>query len=42
MTEEIEQLNHKNLGTLGEMETYEYLGILKVNTIKQAGMKGNN
>ena len=31
--------NHDKIRTLGENETYKYLGILKVDTIKQEEMK---
>ena len=39
MTEGIEIANFKNIRTLGEKETYKYLGILEANTIKQVEMK---
>ena len=35
MTEGIELPNQEKIGTLGEKETYKYLGILKADTIKQ-------
>ena len=39
MTEGVEQPNHIVIGTLGEKETYKYLGILQGDTIKQLEMK---
>ena len=39
MTEGIEQPNQVVIRTLGEKETYKYLGILETDTIKQAKMK---
>ena len=36
MTEGIEQLNQEKIRTLGEMETYKYLGIFEVDTIEHA------
>ena len=36
MTEEIELSNQEKIRTLGEKETYKYLGILEADTIKQA------
>ena len=39
MTEEVELPNQVVIRTLGEKETYKYLGILEANTIKQVGMK---
>ena len=39
MTERIELLNQEKIRMLGEKETYKYLGILKVDTIKQGKMK---
>ena len=39
MTEGIELLNYDKIRTLGENETYKYLGILEVDTIKQVEMK---
>ena len=39
MTEGIEQPNQEKSGMLEEKETYYYLGILEVDTIKQVGMK---
>ena len=41
MTEEIAQSNQDKVGTLKEMETYKYLGILEADTIKQAYNKEN-
>ena len=40
--DEIEQLNQEKIGTLGEEETYKYLGILEADTIKQMKMKEKN
>ena len=42
MTEGIELPNQKRIRTLGEKETYKYLGILEVYTFKQAEMKEKN
>ena len=39
MTDGMELPNHDKIRTLGENETYEYLGILEADTIKQAEMK---
>ena len=39
MSDGMEQPNHDKIRTLGENETYKYLGILEVNTIKQMEMK---
>ena len=39
MTEGMELQNQEKIKTLGEKETYRYLGILKVDTIKQEEMK---
>ena len=39
MMEEIELRNQRKIRTLGEKVTYKYLGILEVDTIKQAEMK---
>ena len=39
MTDGIELLNHDKIRTLGENETYKYLGILEADTIKQVQMK---
>ena len=39
ITEEIELLNQEKIRTLGKKENYKYLGILEVDTIKQAEMK---
>ena len=39
MTEGIELPNQRKIRTLGEKETYKYLGILEVDFIKQAEMK---
>ena len=41
MTEGIELANQVIIRTLGEKETYEYLGILEADTIKQQEMKEN-
>ena len=41
MTEGIELPNQEKIRTLGEKETYKYLGILEVGTIKQVEMKEN-
>ena len=38
----MELLNQDNIRTLEEKETYKYLGILMVNTIKQVEMKEKN
>ena len=38
MVEEIELPNQEKIRILGEKETYKYLGILEVDTIKQAEM----
>ena len=38
-TDEIELPNQDKIRTLGEKETYKYLGILEVDTIKQVEMK---
>ena len=35
LTDGMEQPNHDKIRTLGEKETYKYLGILEVYTIKQ-------
>ena len=37
--EGIKQQNQKSIKMFGKKENYEYLGILVINTIKQAGMK---
>ena len=37
MTEGMELPNREKIRTLGEEETYKYLGILKANTIKKSG-----
>ena len=43
MTGGIELPNQqKKISTVGEKETYKYLGILKAETIKQADMKEKN
>ena len=42
MTEEIERRNQENIRTLEEKETYKYLGILEVDTIKHAEIKEKN
>ena len=39
MTDGIELPNHDEIRTLGENETYKYLGILEADTIKQVEMK---
>ena len=39
MTDEMELPNRDNIRTLGEEETYRYLGILEADTIKQVEMK---
>ena len=39
MTDGMELPNHDKIRTLGENETYKYLGILKADTIKQVEMK---
>ena len=39
MTEGIELWNQEKIRTLGEKETYKYLGILEAETIKHAEMK---
>ena len=39
MTEGIELLNQWKIGTIGQNETYKYLGILEANIIKQLEMK---
>ena len=39
MTEEFKQSNQVVIRTLGEKETYKYLGILKADMIKQVEMK---
>ena len=39
MIDGMEQSNHNKIRTLGENETYKYLGILKAGTIKQVQMK---
>ena len=39
MTYEMELPNHDRIRTLGENETYKYLGILEADTIKQVKMK---
>ena len=38
-TERMEQPNQDKIRTLGENETYKYLGILETDTIKQVDMK---
>ena len=38
-TDEMEQPNHNKIRTLGENETYKYLGIFEADTIKQVEMK---
>ena len=39
ITDGIELPNHDKIRTLGENETYKYLGILEADTIKQVEMK---
>ena len=39
MTDGMELQNHDKIRTLGENETYKYLGILEADTIKQVKMK---
>ena len=39
MTEGIELPNQEKIRTLGERETYKYLGVLETDTIKHAEMK---
>ena len=39
MTDGMELPNHDKIRTLGKNETYEYLGILEADTIKQVQMK---
>ena len=39
ITEGAEQQNQEKIRTLGEKETYKYLGILEADTIKQVKMK---
>ena len=39
MTDRMELPNHDKIRTLGEHETYKYLGILEADTIKQVEMK---
>ena len=39
MTDGMELLNNDKIRTLGENETYKYLGILEADTIKQVEMK---
>ena len=41
LTERTDLLNQEKIRTLGEKETYEYLGILEADTIKQAEIKEN-
>ena len=40
MTDGMERSNQDNIRTLGENETYKYLGILEADNIKQVQMKG--
>ena len=42
MTEGIELLNQEKIRTLGEKETYKFLGILEADPIKYAEMKIKN
>ena len=39
LTDRMELSNQDNIRTLGEKETYKYLGILEADTIKQVEMK---
>ena len=39
LLDRMEQPNQEKIKTLGEKETYKYLGILEADTIKQAEMK---
>ena len=39
MTDGMEQPNHDKIRTLGENETYKYMGLLEADTIKQVQMK---
>ena len=39
ITDGMELLNQDKIRTLGEKETYKYLGILEADTKKQVGMK---
>ncbi len=39
MTDGMELPNHDKIRTLGENETYKYLGILEADTTKQVKMK---
>ena len=39
ITDEMELPNHDKIRTIGENETYKYLGILEADTIKQVQMK---
>ena len=41
LTDGIESPNQDEIRTLGEKETYKYLGILEADTIKQVEMKEN-
>ena len=41
MTEGLKLSNQEKIRTLGEKETYKYLGILEIDTIKQVEMKEN-
>ena len=42
LTDGMELSNQDKIKTLGEMETYKYLGILEADTIKQVQMKEKN
>ena len=42
LTDGIELTNKDKIRTLGEMETYKYLGILEDDTIKQVVMNEKN
>ena len=41
-TEALELPNQERIRTFGENENYNYLGILKVDTNKQSGMREKN
>ena len=41
-TDEMELPNHNKVRTLGEKETYKYLGILEANSIKTSGNERQN
>ena len=42
ITNRMEQSNQDKIRTLGEKETYKYLGILEADTIKQVEMEEKN